>query len=509
MFDLKSKKGDERMASYNYVITNDADILKLRHTLIERVCRLAWDGNLNEETKEALVREMIPGPKPAWRCCVHKERAIIRERIRLACGQNTSSNPDSKLQVQVIDAACDECPLSAYSVTDNCRFCLGKACLNNCRFNAIEPGEVRMHIDASKCKECGLCAKACPFEAIVHLTRPCKRVCPVGAITYDEYGYCKIDEKKCIQCGHCIHSCPFGAISAKSYLVPIIEAIRSGKQVYAMCAPALEGQYGPGVTMASIREALQRIGFADMVEVGLGGDMTAAYESEEWSEAFKEGRKMTTSCCPAFVNMLIKHFPEQYKNNMSTTITPMWAVSRYLKAIHPDCVTVFIGPCVAKKAESMDPDLEGNADYVMTFGEFFMLMQSRDIIFEAPAEGYQESSLWGKGFASSGGVANAVMECMRERGEDTSNIKLLAAAGAKECYAALMQLKMGRLKEDFIEGMVCPGGCVSGPSKVVSEAEVTRSRTKLFQQADKREILENLKNYPMDKFSMHSKKTSV
>ena len=95
-------------------------------------------------------------------------------------------------------------------------------------------GEHRTKIDPNKCKECGMCAKACPYGAIAHLVRPCKKACPVGAITYDDNGICVIDEGKCIQCGHCIHSCPFGAIGSKTYLVSIINEIRAGKEVIAM-----------------------------------------------------------------------------------------------------------------------------------------------------------------------------------------------------------------------------------------------------------------------------------
>ena len=58
-----------------------------------------------------------------------------------------------------------------------------------------------------------------------------------------------------------------------------------------MVAPATEGQFGKDITMASLKTALKKAGFADMVEVGLGGDMTAAYEAQEWAEAYKEGKK--------------------------------------------------------------------------------------------------------------------------------------------------------------------------------------------------------------------------
>jgi ferredoxin hydrogenase large subunit len=231
--------------------------------------------------------------------------------------------------------------------------------------------------------------------------------------------------------------------------------------------------------------------------------MTAAYESEEWSEAYKEGHKMTTSCCPAFINMLKKHFPDQYKENMSSTVSPMCAISRYLKATRPGCVTVFIGPCIAKKAEAQDTSVPDNADYVVTYGELRALMRSKDVKFEPVPEGYQESSIWGKRFAASGGVANAVIECMQERGEDTSQLKLLRAAGGAECKKALTLLKVGKLPEDFIEGMVCPGGCVGGPSRHKNISDINKARETLLSKADDRKVLENLKNYPMDKFSMH------
>ncbi len=485
------------------MVNNDEGIIWLKHKIMEEVCRLAWEGTLNDESADRLVYKLAPGPKTDYRCCIYKEREIIRQRIRLACAKNANPDIDTDNIVQVIDAACDECPISAYSVTDNCRFCMGKACLNSCRFGAITPGDTRMHIDASKCKECGMCASACPYGAIVHLERPCKKACPAGAITYDEYGFCQIDEEKCVQCGHCIHNCPFGAICSKTYLVEIINAILEGKEVYAMCAPATEGQFGENVSMASLRATLIQMGFTDMVEVGLGGDMTAAYESLEWSEALKEGRKMTTSCCPAFINLLRNQFPEQFENNMSTTVSPMCAISRYLKYLHPGCITVFIGPCIAKKAESQDKSVPDNADYAITYGEFKALLRSKDMDFVPAEDSYQEASIYGKRFAGSGGVAAAVIECMNERGEDTSSISLLKCAGGDECRKALIQLKNGRLAEDFIEGMVCPGGCVGGPSRYKAENEITRARNSLLSKADERHVLANLEKYPMGKFSMH------
>ena len=484
------------------MVTNDKGIVELKHFILREVCRLAWEDRLDAEETEKIVYEDGPGPKPQYRCCVYKEREIVRGRIRLARGESPEASHPTKNVVAVIPAACDDCPIQDYFVTDICRFCLGKACLNSCKFGAISPGDTKMRIDPNKCKSCGLCAKACPYWAIIHQERPCKKACPVGAISYDEAGICRIDETKCIHCGHCIHNCPFGAIGSKIFAVDVIRAIKAGKRVVAMCAPATEGQFGKDVGMASVRAALKKVGFADMVEVGLGRDMTAAYEALEWIEARKAGTVMTTSCCPAFISMLRHHFRKIYEENKSATVSPMTAVSRYLKYLDPDCVTVFIGPCIAKKGETLNEFIADRPDYAMTYGEMVAMLDSRDVALEPIQEDYQESSIFGKKFAGSGGVAKAVLEAMEEMGEDTSGIRLTACAGGDECKKAMQLLKAGRLDTDFVEGMICPGGCVGGPSKHQAENLVIRNREDLLKKADGRNILENLKAYPMDKFSM-------
>lgn len=481
------------------MITNDATILRVKHEVLYEVAKLAFDGKL-ESDKEQLPYKMIPGPQAQFRCCIYKEREIIRQRINLVEGKSPDGS-DSKNIIQVIPAACEGCPISRYVVTDNCRKCMGKACQHACKFGAISMGRDRSYIDPAKCKECGMCAKACPYNAIADLIRPCERSCPVDAMTMDENGICKIDEEKCIRCGACIHSCPFGAIGSKTYIVDVINAIKEGKKVIAMVAPATEGQFGSDITMASWKTALKKVGFAGMIEVGLGGDMTAAAEAAEWAEAYKEGKKMTTSCCPAFVNMIQKHFPELL-DNMSTTVSPMCAVSRMVKAQDKDAITVFIGPCIAKKSEAMEHGIKGNADYVMTFGEIRAVLKAKGVELEAEENSTQEASVFGKRFGNGGGVTAAVVQSLKELGENT-DINVMKCSGAAECKKALMLLKVGRFQDDFVEGMICTGGCVGGPSKHKGEAEAKKARDGLISEADDRNIHENLSNYDMDSFSMH------
>lgn len=477
---------------------NDGGIIALKHEVLYQVAKLAFEGKL-ESDRDTLPEKIIPGMIPHYRCCVYKEREIVRQRIRMAEGKAPGLEDDGNI-IQVIEPACADCPISSYVVTDNCQNCLGKACLSACRFGAIHPGEKRSRIDANKCRECGMCATACPYNAIAHLVRPCKNSCPVDALTYDEMGLSVVDEEKCIRCGNCIHSCPFGAISTKSWIVDVIKAIQSDREVYVMIAPAVEGQFGKGITMASWRKAMKELGFTDFVEVGLGGDLTTAAEAPEWYEAYQKGEKRTTSCCPGFVNMILRQYPE-LKDNMSTALSPMGELSRLIKSMHPDALTVFVGPCVAKKSEIIDQKIPGNADFALTFSELHALMRAKDIELTPMEEDYQRASTYGKRYADVG-VADSCVQYIHEMGHD-EELSIKRVSGGKECKTALMMLAKGRLQEDFIEGMACPGGCSHGPSAHDTSRKAMKVRDQMIEAADGRTISENLAQYDLTKFSMH------
>ena len=477
----------------------DENVIKIKHDVLYTVAKLAFEGRLEEE-RDHIATELIPGPTPQFRCCIYKEREIIRQRVRLAEGKAPGAEDDGNV-IQVISSACEDCPISSYTVTENCQNCLGKDCIKACRFGAIEPGHTRSRIDPQKCKECGMCAKACPYNAIAHVSRPCKDSCPVDAISYDEYGVSVIDEEKCIRCGQCAAKCPFGAIGTKTWITNVIADLKAGKKVYAILAPATEGQFGKDITMESWRQAVKKVGFEDLIEAGLGGDMTTCSEAEEWLEAYRNGEKKTTSCCPGFVNMIRKHYPD-LADMISTTVSPMCAVSRMIKAKDPDAVTVFVGPCVAKKSEVADQKIEGNADYVLTYSEIRAIMKAKDVELEACPNDNQTASTFGKRFANSGGVTAAVLQSLKES-EDEIDAKVCKCNGAAECKKALLLMKAGRLPEDFIEGMVCEGGCVGGPSAFNDQISSKKNRDALISNADGRGIHENLKNYDMESFSMH------
>ena len=163
----------------------DENVIKIKHAVLLEVAKAAFAGNL-DEIRDDIPFTLIPGPTPQFRCCIYKEREIIRQRVRLAEGKAPSANDDGNI-IQVISSACEDCPISSYTVTENCQNCLGKACINACKFGAIEAGRLRSHIDPQKCKECGRCAQACPYNAIAHLKRPCLFSDLIASITSTMY----------------------------------------------------------------------------------------------------------------------------------------------------------------------------------------------------------------------------------------------------------------------------------------------------------------------------------
>ena len=332
-------------------------------------------------------------------------------------------------------------------------------------------GENRAVIDYDKCKECGVCARNCPYHAIVVTERPCKSACPVDAIAWNEDNIAVIDETKCINCGRCVAACPFGAIEDISWIVPVIDDIREGKKLIAMVAPSIQGQF-EGVTLDQIKKGIIELGFADCVEVALGADAVAKKEYEELKKHKEAGVPMTTSCCPAFVNMAKIHFPTVYEKNVSTMVSPMMARAAMIKDEDPDAEIVFIGPCLAKKQEAMEEHT--NVDYVLTFEELAAMFISRHIYLKdyTTDDTTWEASVHGRNFAQGGGVSKAVVEAAKEAGEE--GITSYYADGAMECKKQLLLMKVGRFNFDILEGMCCDGGCINGPCGISDAADVRK-----------------------------------
>jgi ferredoxin hydrogenase large subunit len=467
--------------------------------VLKEVAERCYGDGIKKEDVNDIALKIIPYQRPKFRCCVYKEREIIRERTYLAMGYTPEGQEQRPGQfVYVLEAACDDCQIHKVRITDNCRKCLFKACVNACHFGAIREGDSKMHIMYDKCKACTMCAKACPYGSILVSDRPCHRSCPTGALKYEEDQIAIIDEKDCINCGQCSGACPFGAISEISFIRPVIEEMKKGKKVIAMVAPAIVGQYG-NVTLKQVYDALEAIGFSAVEEVAFAADMTTQHEAEEAVEAKKEGRHITTSCCPAFVSYIQKTFPKVYQDNTSDVLSPMAIAGRVARVKYgKDAVTVFVGPCVAKKAERLLAKNIGNIDYVLTFEEITAMMAAKGVEvskMEGKAE-VDPGSYSGRNFCVNGGVAKSLNNYLAEKGSE-ERLTLKAADGVKNVVAFVKELAKGQQKEDVLEGMMCEGGCMGGIDSMATNLFLARSHAEKENAAVKSvKIADAVKKYP-------------
>ncbi len=435
----------------------DTKVQHLKYKVLREVARYAWSDKLYDNLLD-LSKKIIPGNEPSTRCCVYKERAIIDERVKLAMGGD-KENPNP---IEVLDIACDECPVGGYEVTNACRGCLAHRCEDVCKFGALTFDHNHVaHIDKSKCKECGACAKVCPYTAIVHRTRPCQSACKVKAITMNDSKAAVIDNDKCISCGACVYQCPFGAITDKSYILNVIDLIKKSEagrdyKIYAVVAPSISSQFSYA-KLGQVISGIKALGFHTVVEAALGADMVAAAESRE----LVEKGFLTSSCCPAFVAYVEKNFPTIVQH-ISHNLSPMATMGKYIKETTPNAKIVFIGPCTAKKAEAQKEKVKPYVDAVLTFEELQALFDSKDIdITSLPEDVLDNASYFGRIFARSGGLTDAVAEALKEQGIDFP-VNAVSCDGIEECKLALLKKKAGKLDANFIEGMACVGGCIGG-----------------------------------------------
>lgn len=436
----------------------DTKVQLLKYKVLMQVAKHSWDDTLLESVMD-IPKEIVPGKEATMRCCVYKERAILSERVKLAMGGD-KSNPNV---IEVIDIACDECPVGGYEVSGACRGCIAHRCEEVCRFNAITfDSKQKAHIDKSKCIECGMCAKVCPYNAILNNKRPCENACKVKAISMNENRAAKIDNEKCNACGACVYQCPFGAITDKSFILNVIDILKKSRnneqyKVYAVVAPSISSQFSYA-KLGQVISGIKKLGFYTVVEAALGADMVA---NEEAKELYEKGF-LTSSCCPAFVSYVEHSFPK-LKQHISHNLSPMATIAKYIKDNEKGAKVVFIGPCTAKKQEFQKNKVSKYVDSVLTFEELQSLLDSKDIdLTSLPEDVLDNASYFGRIFARSGGLSDAVRQAIKENNLDESKFNPISCDGIEECRAALIKADRNMLANNFIEGMACVGGCIGG-----------------------------------------------
>ncbi len=467
-------------------------ITDIRKKVFTEVARMAYAGRGYEGVEE-LPYKIVPGDRPLHRESIFLERAIAGERVRLAMGLGlrpvqgrhlVSEGMDAAAIAQqyyepplvnIIPYACHACPSNQYKVSNYCQNCLARSCEKVCPKDAITIRNNRSYIDLDKCIRCGKCAKACPYNAIVHLERPCQAACGMDAIGQDEQGRAVINQDKCVSCGQCLVSCPFGAIADKGQIFQVIQSILQGDKVIAIVAPAFIGQFGKHSTPGKFIAAMKQLGFARIVEVAVGADMCTIEEAKDFMEKVPAEQKyMATSCCPAWHSMVHKLFPGEAKN-ISMTLTPMVFTARLMKKKYPGCRVVFVGPCAAKKLEAIRETIRSDVDFVLTFEELQGMFEAKEIDFETiePMYDLNEGTAAGRGFAVSGGVAKAVADLIKQENPD-AEVKTARAEGLRECRKLMQLAKAGKYDGYLLEGMACPGGCVAGAGTLLPVELATR-----------------------------------
>ncbi len=483
----------------------------LRRSVFMEVAKMAYEGDVS--MIDRIPYKIIPGEVARYRDSVFRERAIVSERLRLACGlpmrsaaeygppslgieeANITEKYYEPPLINVLPFACNACPEKEMRVSSNCQGCLSHPCQAVCPKKAISTDKYgHSVIDNTLCIKCGKCVDQCPYDAISKIERPCAKACGMDAIGSDEYGRAKIDYDKCVSCGMCLVNCPFGAIADKSQIFQLVNAIRSGEKVIAIVAPAFIGQF-QGATIGKFRKAMRLLGFADTREVAIGADLCTIEEAEDFLKKVPaEQPFMGTSCCPSWSVMAKKMFPT-LAPYISMALTPMVLTARLMKRDNPDAKIVFVGPCAAKKLEASRRTVRSDVDFVLTFEELNGMFAAKEIDFSTlePDEcdqEYREGTADGRGFAVVGGVAAAVKAQIAHLDPDRE-VPTECGNGLKECRTMLLLAKAGKRNGYLLEGMACPGGCVAGAGTITPVPQSIKNVQKYSAEAEKKSARES------------------
>ncbi|MBT3319436.1 MAG: iron hydrogenase [Clostridia bacterium] len=305
----------------------------------------------------------------------------------------------------------------------------------------------------------------------------CQTSCFFDAIKVGEDGNAVIDNENCTGCGDCIGNCPPGNLTDRKEIVPILNLLNAeDSPVYAMIAPAYIGQFSEQVSPGKLRTAFKKLGFAGLIEVALFADILTLKEALEFDSAIQSDKDymLTSCCCPLWIAM-IKKIYNKLVPHLPPSVSPMAACGRSIKILYPQAKTVFIGPCIAKKAESRNKDIADAVDFVLTFEEMQDIFELAGIVPKEQGEDKRDhSSTAGRIYARTSGVSEAVKSTVqRLRPNRSIPLKAAHADGVPACKQLLKNITDGNLSANFIEGMGCEGGCVGGPKSLLDVEQAT------------------------------------
>lgn len=298
----------------------------------------------------------------------------------------------------------------------------------------------------------------------------CIRHCPVKSIRFSG-NQAHIIGNECILCGQCFVVCPQNAKEIVNETEKVRVLLSSGAPVYVSLAPSFVANYD-GVGIEQMREALKKLGFADVEETAIGASMVKTEYERLLSE---EKRDIVISSCCHSVNLLIqKYFPGAL-HFLADVVSPMQAHCLDIKRRVPDAKCVFIGPCVAKKDEA--EHYEGIVDAVLTFEELTEWLRSEKIELR-PAEEKARDHSRARFFPTTGGI-------LKTMAQNVPGYTYLAIDGTENCIAALKEIEAGKISHCFIEMSACVGSCIGGPVMEKYHRSIVKDYTSVAKYAGK------------------------
>lgn len=356
---------------------------------------------------------------------------------------------------------------------DNFHFVPRKEDLTNAEeLDLLKDNRIRVVVDEKNpviartteyCVECRRCINICPTKQYGFNSRAGDVV--VGT-PYDE----TLD---CIFCGACVKYCPTAALTDQNDMAKIEKMLNDVKILsIAIIDPAilenLEGEFGDNFDQNKLAGALSQLGFEKIFLLDWGLEK---YIDELENEIDSDKAVVLNSHCAAF-NLYVEKYHPELKKNLSKVPVPNELMAQFLKTqyakenkINPEnMMVVSISACAAKKAVKYK-----YLDNILTVRELGRMVRKRNIDINKIIKGKIEKlgTENGRNIINFGGL----MENLKKKGIISEQSKVALANKMEEINKILDDLEKKKADYDFVECMICPGGCVHGGGQSIKIKE--------------------------------------